>query len=367
MNDNENSLLYDYGKILESFYFEILGPNGEMLREAQKKLMAFPFNPNDKPGGLAVWQFENVELDKEHEGNQLGPTWKCKMKNVHHQQFVDLTWRDREEEYDTRLSGSNEKIVHLTAMPIKNGIREWRIMVNNHALTREANSNITASTLNNRSYRWTMRIRYLHLDTRMSSPIKYLKTEPDTTSPIGFTVGGDIVTGDGITVTTSQGIDIERETTFEVAFTQTLAVGATVGAKVKAPGGFAEASAELRVDASLSATQKNVVTESITYHSIDSITVDSNNKAEISITLDWVDNEEWPFEAKFDIAATGLKADGDMEADALTTEEVKLVLVEKGFDGVFLDSVSKITAKAQIKGVLTGSFGINKHISALNE
>jgi len=369
MNDNENSLLRDYGKILESFYFEILGPNGEMLREAQKQLMAFPYNPNDKPGNFAVWQFEDVELDENHWGNQDGPTWRCYMKNVQHQKYVHLTWRDREEEYNTQLIGNKraDRVAHITAMPMKNGVREWRILVANHALTRQANSTVLGSLLNNRSFRWTMRLRYLNLDYHMASPIKYLKTEPDTTSPIGFTVGGDIVTGDGITVTTEQGIEITRESTFELAFTQTLAIGATVGAKVKAPGGFGEASAELRVDVSLEASQRNVITESITYHSIDSITVDSNTNANFSITLDWVDNEEWPFEAKFDIRGTALKADGDTEADALHAEEVKLVLVEKGFDGTFLESVSKITAKAQVDGVLTGSFGFNKHINALNE
>ena len=210
-----------------------------------------------------------------------------------------------------------------------------------------------------------MRLRALHLDYHLAD-VRYLERDPESieSAPIKFLINGEIQTGADVTVSTEHGVTISKENTFEYGFKETLAIGATVSAKVSAPFGVAEASAELRVDASLEATQNNVISQTITYYSKDTVTVGPNASSNITAWVDWEDNGEWPFTALFNIRGTAAKADGDSEADTMTTEEVKLVLQEKGFSGQFLDPKSPVTASAKINGVMTGAFGVKKHITA---
>ena len=361
----KNYKMKDYGKILEAFYFEILGPKGEILREAEGgKMMAFA---TGAPGSLGMWEFTDVVYLPDYGDAQGAHTWKCHMKNFHHQKYVGLVWRDKEELYNTSVSSAGKgREVLLTAEPQTDGSYKWRIMISSHALIRHGND-VLASTAD-RSYRWTMRLRNLHLDYHLESlSFSEEKTKALKTTPVDFVVNGEIQTGEGITVSTEQSAEISKENTFEYGFTDTLAIGATVSAKIKTPGGFAEASAELRVDATFEASQKNVVSTTVTYFTKDIITVRENSNVKIKAWVDWVENEELPFVALFNIRGTAAKADGNSEADTMNTEEVQLVLQEKGFSGQFLTAKSNGTASAKINGNMTGSFGLDKHLSAVSQ
>lgn len=286
------------------------------------------------------------------------------MQNFEIKKFVDLVHSADSEILHVSVSGGNSGAeVKLTAEQQTDGSYKWKLMIGAYNLIRDGN-NVQGST-KDQSYRWTMRLRALHLDYHLAD-VRYLERDPESieSAPIKFLINGEIQTGADVTVSTEHGVTISKENTFEYGFKETLAIGATVSAKVSAPFGVAEASAELRVDASLEATQNNVISQTITYYSKDTVTVGPNASSNITAWVDWEDNGEWPFTALFNIRGTAAKADGDSEADTMTTEEVKLVLQEKGFSGQFLDPKSPVTASAKINGVMTGAFGVKKHITA---
>ncbi len=355
----------DYGKILSNFYFEIFTPAGLPLRATgYTKIMA----EQGAPGGFGMFQFTDVEYMPDFAGEKENHTWKCYIRNFQVGKYLDLKWRDKEELYDVNDRAGKSRGFYLTAEPIKNGVRKWRIMTHSgHVLTPQANGLVLADS-KNRSARWTMRLRSNHLDYRLTN-IKYLDRLEETISsaPHNFMLNGEVITDAGVTVNSSQGVTFTKENTFEYGFTETLAVGATLKAEVSAPGGIAKSSAELRVDASLAATQKNTITETVSYHFADTINIAEGKDVKITAFIDWEENGEWPFEASFLIRGTATKTDGDAEADAMSSEEVKLVLQEKGFDGTFLESSSPATANAVINGVMTGSFGVTKHLITESE
>ena len=161
----------------------------------------------------------------------------------------------------------------------------------------------------------------------------------------------DIENPSNATITRTIAKTVTQESSFELALTQTLTLGASATFKAKVPF-IGSAETTVSAELSLSAGQTWQSSKAEEYHFEETISVPPNTSIHAVGQLRWVENISIPYTISFWVS--GKVKDTGVQ---LTTSQLKMFLIENGFTGIVINDQHNEKLLVSLDAIFSGSWG----------